>query len=350
MTREDKKTLVEIGLAGALGAGIGGVLAISFSQWWFLGALAGSLLAGIACKPKEVGVAIILASREAYTAMRVRTTAPQVREMCSALASLLFSRLKSAKSNIAVRLANFRRRLPEAFRKTVCTFAVIAYIALYIAAAGFYASLLLPVNQGMTDLIGTYFVGCVSGIVTAVFCCGMLFGVMELSTLPKKDRRWPMWTFVLSHIVGLILIRIDSTPDKLDKVLESDDLEHVTWRHKDGSLVRLDGAICLGLLILLVSVLWPITVIGLLLLITLFMVDFLLTLALALATNERMAAMIGALTGGVLTYFTHSEIYSLPAPVCVVAGMIVGGLVGPTLYFLRVSAEQYFAPTRTTSR
>lgn len=54
----DRRILVEIGIAAALGAGMATMLAIAFEQLWWLGTLSGALIAGVAYRPKEV-IAVI---------------------------------------------------------------------------------------------------------------------------------------------------------------------------------------------------------------------------------------------------------------------------------------------------
>lgn len=279
----DKNTLrdcIQISLAGALGVTVGIMLAVSYSYVWYLGALAGGLIAGFACGPREV----IKTAKEVFDALHTTEIGWDDVKEIGILASIFIGVI------IAIVIV-------------VGTWIFASYMWL-LHLANIIAS---PSTPDFTKAQNQVAIGTVA-FMSFVFLCLSLAFLEDIKRLAQKKYRRYRSTIdrhcIICTYLGAVLCRFSLSNKSL------------CW-----------------IFLVTLPLLPAIGVIGFACIISLVICDYALALCMLLAQTNQIACTLNGFIGTIAGYWYWKLGYSSSLPPCILVGIGVGWFVGHLAYF-----------------
>lgn len=291
MTRNEQMLFLHLGLNSALGAALGTVLAIAFGQYWYLGTLSGAFIAGLAYKPREVG---------------------------QCLRGVVWRGFQREMILLKYRYSDWARWI---LRFTLATLWCAISGTMFLATVWFFD------KEGARNTITHVPTGALLGVA----CVWGMFqfyslgvGWLVLRCLPAaingsgsvdKNSQW-IFVFPLLRTLGYFQ----------QPVANRGTSRTLKWWEEVAVLLAVFVAIPIGIVALSV-----------------FVLDLICTVVLALATTHRLAVMTGALIGALVGYASYTNGWSENLPIAVMMSSVVGFTAGPAVYRLRELLAQQFA-------
>lgn len=284
----DRRVYVEIGVAAALGAAFGTLVAIMLGQWWWVGTLVGGMAAGFAYRPQEVVTAV----------KQIQFRLSKIRQATS----------------LSVTMKQIGHR--------------IIYILLVVTViiSGIGLGLLLPYLSFLA-IFGRVLGQDPAGLVvflTGVSAMCVVVTVKISDKLQEIADDTPGFVLPLHHLLHESLLGDSSETSSQRTLLRP-------YERVVGSILVLCFA---PTLFIAGAMLFPL----------LLLVDVGTSLVLALATTRRLAAMEGGFLGGMIGYIWHVQFSDHSSLIPLLVASAAGFVAGPVLYLLREMLTAWLTP------
>jgi len=318
-----KRDCLEMSLASAIGAGIGGLLAITFSWFWLWGAVSGAVAGGLTYKPWQL-----------FSAVCVTLTALRHMGSTIKIPDCLKFKVRIPKYHPTIGKVTF------CLLRIVIVIACVASISILWSIASYVSTVFFCCLSVETSTLLDY----IRASVLTLLQLGLLAIIATIYFGPKNEfelemirahKVFTMPLFRLSIWLTCSFIHIKDEVENTTELSRSSTKGLSNWRDEDGricSLRRLAKASLYSASIALLALLIPLLT---LLFLVLGLLDIALSLVLLLATTKRLAVMWGSFLGTCVGYALYSAALITSPHLAITICMVIGGLLGVPLYMAR---------------